>query len=274
LITNSGTIAGRVTAIDTHGYTANDRVINTGLIEGNVSLGGGADFFDTRLGRVNGVVSGGDGNDTYRPGAGQDVFDGDTGNNFVDFLASGAVTVALDRFYPNTGDARGDVYHNIFNIRGSATSSDRLRGDEHFNQLYGRGGNDILTALDGNDTLVGGVGHDRLAGGAGADAFVFYSPAEGGDTIIDFNIKATDTDGIQIVAAGFGAGLFAGDILQPQKFRARIDNHAQDADDRLILRTTDNTLWFDSNGSAPGGLTLIADLQAGAHLTASDILLI
>jgi hypothetical protein len=53
----------------------------------------------------------------------------------------------------------------------------------------------------------------------------------------------------------------------------RADNLAQDADDRFVFRTTDATLWFDSNGSAAGGLTLVADLQAGATVTSADILL-
>ena len=58
------------------------------------------------------------------------------------------------------------------------------------------------------------------------------------------------------------------------QFRARADNHAQDADDRFIFRTTDRTLWFDADGSGAGAAIMVADLQAGAVVTAADILLI
>ncbi|MGB8814916.1 MAG: hypothetical protein WCC57_17185, partial [Paracoccaceae bacterium] len=77
---------------------------------------------------------------------------------------------------------------------------------------------------------------------------------------------------ILLVAAGFGAWL-AG-ALDPRKFLTSTSNAAVDADDRFIFRSTDATLWFDANGSAAGGLTMIADLQAGATVTAADIVLV
>jgi len=33
-------------------------------------------------------------------------------------------------------------------------------------------------------------------------------------------------------------------------------------------------LWFDANGNAAGGLTMLADLQAGAVVSAGDIVLV
>ena len=59
--------------------------------------------------------------------------------------------------------------------------------------------------------------------------------------------------------------------MAASQFRARGDNHAQDGNDRFIFRTTDETLWFDRNGSAAGGLTLLADLQDGAVVAFTDI---
>ena len=73
-------------------------------------------------------------------------------------------------------------------------------------------------------------------------------------------------------ATGFGGGLVAGALAAGQ-FISRGDNLAQDADDRFIFRTTDQTLWFDIDGTGGVGPSLIADLQAGALLTAADILL-
>jgi hypothetical protein len=49
---------------------------------------------------------------------------------------------------------------------------------------------------------------------------------------------------------------------------------AQDADDRFIFRTTDQTLWYDADGSGSGAALMIADLQAGATMTNLDILIV
>ena len=55
---------------------------------------------------------------------------------------------------------------------------------------------------------------------------------------------------------------------------ASTTNVAEDIDTRFIFRTTDETLWFDKNGSRAGGLTLIADLQNNAAVSHDDILLL
>ena len=73
-------------------------------------------------------------------------------------------------------------------------------------------------------------------------------------------------------ASAFG-GLALGQ-LAAGRFVARADNLAQDAGDRFIFDTANANLWYDSNGSAAGGLTQLADLQAGATMTAADIFLI
>jgi hypothetical protein len=62
--------------------------------------------------------------------------------------------------------------------------------------------------------------------------------------------------------------------LAATQFRARGDNLAQDADDRFIFRTTDASLWFDADGKGSAAAEMIADLQAGAVLTAADIWLL
>ena len=96
--------------------------------------------------------------------------------------------------------------------------------------------------------------------------------AEWGDIISDFGAAAGNDDSFGLQATGFGGGLVAG-ALAASQFISRADNLAQDADDRFIFRTTDQTLWFDIDGFGGGGPSLIADLQAGVVLTAADILL-
>ena len=89
--------------------------------------------------------------------------------------------------------------------------------------------------------------------------------------IADFSNLSGKNNLIRISAAGFGGGLVAGGPLAASQFRVRADNLAQDGDDRFVFRTTDQTLWFDSNGNGAGGLTLVADLQTGATMSAGDI---
>ncbi len=61
--------------------------------------------------------------------------------------------------------------------------------------------------------------------------------------------------------------------LAAAAFQSSADNIAQDADDRFIFRTTDQTVWFDVDGNGTGAAVLIADLQAGAVVTAADFLI-
>jgi len=306
-VRNSGIIDGGSASVV--GSTAADTIRNLGQMFGDVFLNDGNDLYDGRGGSIEGTISGGAGNDTFRLGAGIETVDGGAGWDTLDFRSGGAIRVALDGSFANTGRAADDSYTGIEAIFGSNFGADRLTGNGAVNALRGFGGadtlaggagndmlfggaghdrlvggagndalfgdagNDALFGGAGNDRLTGGAGHDRLAGGAGNDQFVFAAPGEGGDVITDFGAVAGNNDGFRITAAGFGGGLVAG-ALAPAQFQSRTDNLAQDADDRFIFRTTDATLWFDANGNAAGGLTMLADLQAGAVVSAGDIVLV
>jgi len=268
---NTGIIEGGNASVV--GSTAADTIRNLGQMFGDVFLNGGNDLYDGRGGSIEGSIFGGDGNDIFRLGAGIETVDGGAGWDTLDFRSGGGIQVALDGSFANTGRAAGDVYSGIEGLLGSMFGADRLAGDGAANGLRGFGGADTLAGGGGDDGLVGGAGHDRLTGGAGNDRFVFETLAQAGDVITDFAGVAGNNDSFQITAAGFGGGLVAGPLAAGQ-FRSRADNHAQDANDRFIFRTTDATLWFDQNGNAAGGLTMIADLQAGAVVSAGDIVLV
>lgn len=277
IVENTGLIASR--SLNKAIYlsddaVANDRVINSGMIRGGVALGGGNDLYDGRGGgTVDGLIGGGLGDDRFRPGAAEEVFAGDGGNDTLDFRGGTAgVTIALDNSLEQGGWAEGDSWSGIENVTGTR-GDDRIGGDGAANRLIGAAGADFLSGAAGNDTLEGGEGLDLLTGGAGNDTFQFRRPGEGGDVISDFSaLAAGNDDRIAIAAAGFGAGLSAG-TLAATRFQIRADNAAQDADDRFILRTTDKTLWFDADGSGSGAAVLIADLHAGATMTAADIVI-
>ena len=271
---NTGSINGSGSG---SAYTSNgsgvDTITNRGLMTGAITLGMGNDVYDGRLGSALGQLSGGEGNDRFRLGAGEEKVDGGTESDSVDYRSSTGVTLALDGSLANSGMASGDSFVNVESFFGSATGADVMVGDALANVFYGGGGNDVLSGNAGNDALVGGLGTDRLTGGLGNDAFVFASPAHGADVINDFTNLTGNNDIIRISAAGFGAGLVAGP-LNAAYFRSQTTNVAGDSNDRFIFRSTDKTLWFDANGTGAGGLTLLADLQASATLTAADIILI
>jgi hypothetical protein len=146
---------------------------------------------------------------------------------------------------------------------------DRWKGGSTDERMTGDGGADVFAGNAGKDTLIGNAGADTLAGGAGADRFIYFKVTEGGDSVTAFDTADT----FAFDGAAFGFGSFSGG-LAAARFRSRADNQAQDANDRFIFRTTDDTLWFDANGSAAGGLTKIADLSNNFSLHASDIVIL
>ena len=89
----------------------------------------------------------------------------------------------------------------------------------------------------------------------------------------DFLGVSGNNDRLVFWAPAFGGGLVPG-ALPAAQFQSRADNLAQDADDRFIFRTTDQTIWFDDDGNAGHAPVLIADLQAGATVTSADIFIV
>jgi Ca2+-binding RTX toxin-like protein len=106
-------------------------------------------------------LSGNAGNDLLIGGAGADSLDGGTGTDIASYeTALGGVTASLLTPGSNTGDALGDTYTSIENLRGSAFS-------------------DILTGNNGDNILEGGLGGDTLNGGLGIDTASYTNAATG-----------------------------------------------------------------------------------------------
>ena len=74
VVLNSGQLSAPLVAVLTGGF--NDRVVNSGSITGDVSLGGGADLYRGTRGVVEGTVLGGAGEDLLRGGRDEDTLDG------------------------------------------------------------------------------------------------------------------------------------------------------------------------------------------------------
>lgn len=270
--------------------TSIDTVINTGTMTGKVSLGAGADFFDTSGGRITGLISGdagsdtiigsafadrikgGTDSDTIIGGAGSDVINGGQGADSIDGGA-GADTVTYDSSVVTLtinlatgrgigGDAQDDVLTGVENVT-TLNGSQILNGSSSAN---------ALSAGADNDTLNGGLGRDTLTGGSGADAFVFntaLSASSNLDRITDFS---SPPDQIHLENAIF-KGLTAG-ALSSAKFWKSATGVAHDGDDRIIYNTTTGVLSYDSNGDKAGGAVAFAILANKANITAADFLVI
>jgi serralysin len=123
------------------------------------------------------TIDGGFGNDILRGGAGADHLIGGIGTDWTQYnTAPAGVTLSLATG-GSGGEAAGDTFDGIENIRGSDFADD-LGGDTARNLILagagddtvtGGGGPDVLHGEAGNDTITGGSAGDELWGGAGAD---------------------------------------------------------------------------------------------------------
>ena len=228
-LTNTGLIAGSL-GVAIYGSALADTVTNSGLIQGEVRLGAGADVYDGSHGVVSGAVSGGAGDDVLTGGAAKDIFYGDN--------ASGDTSGGADTLTGGYGD---DVLNGGFGadtLYGNQ-DDDVLYGNQDNDTLYGGQGDDTLYGGQGNDTLVGGKGDDVMVGGVGDDTFVMQ-PGFGHDRVSDFRAGGAN-DMIR-----FSPDVFTG--------FADVQAHATaTANGTLITDAAGDTLLLV--GIAPGALT-------------------
>ncbi len=161
------------------GTSSGDRIESEGLLaggQGNDSLFGGAQ---------DDILYGGDGADFLFGGAGGDRLVGGADYDYAGY--SSAVVARMTHLAGNTGEAAGDAYDGIEGLSGSAYN-DTLGGDRYGNNLFGRAGHDALlgeeghdalSGEDGSDSLVGGADGDILDGGAGFDYAEYHTAASG-----------------------------------------------------------------------------------------------
>jgi autotransporter-associated beta strand protein len=252
-------INGSNTATDTIRGDAND----------NTFYGyGGA---DSLFGEAGGdTLIGGAGDDSLYGGAGIDIIDGGANFDTASYYSevAGAI-IDLNFQTANAGSALGDSLIDIERINGSNTGADSLTGNDNSNYLVGYGGVDTLLGGGGDDTLRGGLGADILSGNAGADKFRYDAVNEGGDSIS----TVSTLDDFQFLRTAFGN--LAGANVAAINFLSRASgNAATTINHRFIFDETTDTLWFDSNGTGAGGLTMIADIGSNTTLLHTDLLLV
>jgi Ca2+-binding RTX toxin-like protein len=141
------------------------------------------------------LLSGGDGDDTLDGGDGADILIGGDGVDQADYgRASTPVIVDLVDQWRNTGDAAGDNLDSVENVFGTG-GNDVLSGDDGWNALSGGAGDDVLAGRGGDDYLTGGEGVDSFDGGEGNDTYA-TDPHQSSLYGVSVNLAAREaTDG-------------------------------------------------------------------------------
>jgi len=238
----------------------------TGEHRSDIGLGtSGADVL-SGSGAVDALYGFGD-DDTLNGGAGADLLDGGTGSDTASYDgATVGVEAHLEAPYVNTGDAAGDQYISIENLRGSAFN-DRLVGNfAAANSLWGGDGIDQLQAIGAGDSLYGEDGNDLLSslpnssaalmdGGAGVDTAsinrsldaIAYTFALSNDVTLNDGTRLIDIERINFTS-GSGNDVITGGSLNDIILGSGGDDQLSGGDGNDDLRGGDN------NDALDGGL--------------------
>jgi serralysin len=230
------------------GSNSNDTLTGNGLAN-TLNGGGGADTLDGGAGVD--ILIGGAGNDTYVVDHKNDVT--------TEELNAGADTVLSSVTRTLGGDIENLILTGATAINGVGNAlANTLTGNAKGNNL--KGGN-------GADMLIGGAGKDTITGGGGADKFVLNAPALAGNADI-FTDFFKGVDKVQLEDSVFTQLGGPANALAANKFT--IGAGATTTDHRVIYNDVTGELFYDANGNIGGQKVLIATLETGIALAASD----
>ncbi len=170
-----------------------------------------------------------------------------------------------------TGSAFNDVLRGFDgdDVISAGYRNDKISGDAGNDTLTGGGGNDQISGGAGDDFLYGGAGVDIMNGGTGADRFDYMAITEAGDKINGFS-SADDT----LAFLGDAFGHLAAGTIKANQFQHGVTDFALTPEVRFIYETDTGILRFDKNGSAAGGVTVIAIFDGAPDVARSDILIL
>ena len=171
-----------------------------------------------------------------------------------------------------SNNVTGTDFADILN---GGSGADIFDGGAGNDSLFGGPGNDTLNGGAGNDTLIGGLGTNVLNGGPGLDVFVFTGTSTGGGDLIT-NYSIVD-DVINLDKTGF-AGLTTGaGLLSPSvyKYSSTVSVTALELtltgpSIMAIFDGLSTKLYYDSNGSTPGGSNLFATVDVNLGVSGNS----
>jgi Ca2+-binding RTX toxin-like protein len=166
--------------------------------------------------------------------------------------------------------------------------AETLQGDDGNDLIFGVAGNDVLLGGFGSDILIGGPGSDILTGNGPilveADTFFYFSPADGataapgtaglqtGDQITDFDafdIFEFETSGFDFSPDSAGE---SPPFFTVAGFNGTNASTSGSGLPYFVFDPDSRTLYHDDGNN--GGYTVIATVQAGATVEASDLRLV
>ncbi|MBE9119795.1 calcium-binding protein [Tychonema sp. LEGE 07199] len=213
----------------------------------------------------------------------------------ADFLFTGSISNSPTGTTTNSGSvadltAAGNTFPVAFNNFGSGAGGYNFSTPVLFT---GDASANSVTGTEFADIITGGGGADILTGGSGADIFGYKAPGEGGDTITDFtfgvdkfqfaasefgNLTTTNFDGVTGSTpdiTGKELVIFTGgSYASLEAAQASALGSSTSAGFFAFTNASNETvLYFDSNGTAADGSTLIANLgTAAGSLGTADFL--
>jgi Ca2+-binding RTX toxin-like protein len=233
--------------------------------EGDDQLIGGSGNNVLQGGAGKDTISGGAGDDGILGGAGADVLDGGIGFDRVNYYESAlGVSVNLQTQKASGGDAEGDIITNFEAVSGSNTGNDTLIASDLLSgDLFGNGGDDLLTGGvqidvlsggEGSDSLRGNAGNDTIQGGAGIDHAYFTGSRS------DYTITFDSVNSLYLVTdnrANGAANQGTDSVKDIEKFHFDNGNQVIDVANILAIPTTAAFNWTagnDSNGAVVLGV--------------------
>lgn len=228
-----------------------------------LKAGNGNDHLDG--GNGDDILNGGAGDDHMIGGEGADQFNGGTGIDTVDYSTATTYVKAYFNSGFTEGSALGDTYSGNENLIGTAFNDFLQAGDGGMS--FGGAGNDNLYGADYSNTgsagtLRGDAGNDTLNMNYG-NTKAWVQLGQGTDTIVGFD-EGADMLFIDLSEFGLGTTFDTNEIHNSNSVTA-LGGTAQ-----FIFEDDAQRLWFDSNGSTAGGLTLIAQFT-GAAIDGSNL---
>ncbi|MGL1864006.1 MAG: tandem-95 repeat protein [Pseudodesulfovibrio sp.] len=229
--------------------------------------------FNGDYGRLD-FVFGTDGDDDIDGSKHGDAIFGDDGDDTIN------ADKKADYVMGGDGDDYIDADHGHDYVMGGL-GDDTIIGDKGHDTLIGGDGDDVIDGGKDNDFLIGGSGDDTLTGGKGNDTFVFTSPEDGTDSILDFN---TAHDQIAMYEATFDLLSDGNGSLNENQFTTVEDStysggyDFEGATSGLIYASDEGSnvgaLFYDPNDTISGDETLLGTVSEDGddnNITAADI---
>ncbi|WP_419782038.1 FecR domain-containing protein [Maridesulfovibrio sp.] len=222
-------------------------------------------------------ITGDDNNNNLMGGAGDDVLDGGAGDDILhggtgaDELKGGADTDLIS-YKGSTAAINIDLGDGSTADVGGTALFSHSEGADKFSNIEGVIGSDAADTIKAStlsaDTIQGGKGADTITLTSSETTLAYMDLNEGGDTINSFT-HGCDKFLFQGSDFDSNASSKLATVTSSDGYDGHTDVSYTDA--CFVFDTTNNSLYYDANGSGEGEATLIAGFDSNPNLDSDDI---